>query len=113
MSIAKLPNVVIANGGTDSTIIQGISIDDAEGIWLINTAVAGVVTYKIMVSDDEKATSVSTWKDYVNEAGTAPTVPLSGKAAFIPNLNVSFKIVASAAVGSECTWVVRKSWKAY
>lgn len=110
MALAQLPVITILSGGTNSTIIQGISIDDADGIWLQNTAYDAAVTYKLQVSFDRKATASSVWKDYVDTLGSTVRPPGSALASMLPFLTVSFRIVASGNVANDVTWNAAKLW---
>lgn len=110
--IARLPDVVIANGASLSNILEGISLSDAHALLIGFLSGDTAKTYTIQLSRTPKATSASTWYT-LNDGGANVTAPNTANVASIyPWLGFSLRISASAAVASATTFEVSKIWEA-
>jgi hypothetical protein len=102
------PDVVIAQGATDSNTVRASIIHaDATAILLGFLSGDAAPTYTIQINSKEDGSG--TWTT-LNDGTADIKAPASTKSSTYPYLNFTFRIHASVATGSLTTFFMKKAY---
>lgn len=108
-TIVDCPDIVIANAAQNSNaVLVDVVHADSDDIILMCNQIDAAKTYVIQVNDKRDGTG--NWYN-LNDGTNDVTPPsIANKAVIFVILNQTFRIQASVAVASQCTWKMKKTY---